>query len=816
MSGASKSMSSKHSTLTHLGDLAVITGLLGVAAATHGPVFGGLSGYVAALGGVLLGALVAGAAARWRWNLLETALASVFVYLLAGGALALPQTTTARVVPTLATLQGLVVGGVQAWKDLLTLTPPAGVFTGPGVVPFMASLVCSVLAATIALRASRPGWALAPVVLLAVIGIAWGSQSAPVASLLGAVLAAGGAAWGSWLTHRGRSASAAGIVAGTQVGSARRRKARTLVGASVVLLAALGVSTLGAPVLDPAGHRAVLRDHVTPPLDLSSYASPLTSYRYWMDDKKDDVLFTVSGLEEGQRVRLATLDAYDGVVMRVGDADDGEGFHRVGAQITEEPLPPDAQTTRLGVEIVDYTGYWVPGGGQLRSLEVTSADAEPIETTLYYSSLLETALTTRGLTKGDAYTVEAVKPLVWSDAQLSGIAFSTLPQPTDQEVPKEVAERLPEFLGEEKGGVEAVRALAQSFSTIGFYSDGSDNLSLASHSSARLSKFLDPDALMVGDDEQYAVAMALMARHAGYPARVVLGFYPETYTGATQEITGTNAHAWVEVSFSGVGWVAFDPTPPRDKTPQTELPEPKPNPRPQVIQPPVPPQEPADLNPDIDDDQQDDKEEPFSLWPWLVLGMKVLGGVLLVASPFLLVMALKALRRGRRRRAKEPLARVTGAWDELVDRASDLRLEVPVGAPRAEQAAAIGAPDQERGRPVFRPVAEPGSVAALAQQVDGAVFAGGDVDSQAALVSWQDMDQALRQLRQGYPRSRRLRAVVSLRSLHRRAWRGGPRPPRRHTYSPRPPAVPGASTSVSTRAQREAVPSGASPRQGDK
>ena len=61
----------------------------------------------------------------------------------------------------------------------------------------------------------------------------------------------------------------------------------------------------------------VLRDHVDPPLDITEYASPLTSYQYWMDDQKDTALFTVTGLAEGQRIRLATLDTYDGVVMRV-------------------------------------------------------------------------------------------------------------------------------------------------------------------------------------------------------------------------------------------------------------------------------------------------------------------------------------------------------------------------------------------------------------------------------------------------------------------------------------------------------------------
>ncbi|MGZ4627137.1 MAG: transglutaminase domain-containing protein, partial [Kineosporiaceae bacterium] len=56
--------------------------------------------------------------------------------------------------------------------------------------------------------------------------------------------------------------------------------------------------------------------------------------------------------------------------------------------------------------------------------------------------------------------------------------------------------------------------------------------------------------------------MAVMVRAAGVPARVALGYVPGTASSnGTRLITTDDAHAWVEVYFSDLGWVPFDPTP---------------------------------------------------------------------------------------------------------------------------------------------------------------------------------------------------------------------------------------------------------------
>lgn len=63
--------------------------------------------------------------------------------------------------------------------------------------------------------------------------------------------------------------------------------------------------------------------------------------------------------------------------------------------------------------------------------------------------------------------------------------------------------------------------------------------------------------------QQFAGSMALMLRFLGIPARVAAGFTSGKYEDGAWTVTDRNAHAWVEVWFTGYGWLAFDPTPGR-------------------------------------------------------------------------------------------------------------------------------------------------------------------------------------------------------------------------------------------------------------
>jgi hypothetical protein len=82
-----------------------------------------------------------------------------------------------------------------------------------------------------------------------------------------------------------------------------------------------------------------------------------------------------------------------------------------------------------------------------------------------------------------------------------------------------------------------------------------------------LESFLFADR--AGYCQQFSGAMALMLRMDGIPARVAAGFLPGSYNTATHsyDVRAVDAHSWVEVYFEGIGWVPFNPTPPRSIAP---------------------------------------------------------------------------------------------------------------------------------------------------------------------------------------------------------------------------------------------------------
>lgn len=60
----------------------------------------------------------------------------------------------------------------------------------------------------------------------------------------------------------------------------------------------------------------------------------------------------------------------------------------------------------------------------------------------------------------------------------------------------------------------------------------------------------------------YATTMVVMARAAGLPARLVIGYASNSYNFQNNQfvVREADAHAWPEIYFPGIGWVEFEPT----------------------------------------------------------------------------------------------------------------------------------------------------------------------------------------------------------------------------------------------------------------
>ncbi len=76
-----------------------------------------------------------------------------------------------------------------------------------------------------------------------------------------------------------------------------------------------------------------------------------------------------------------------------------------------------------------------------------------------------------------------------------------------------------------------------------------------------LTRWLDSD--VAGHCELFAGAFVLLARRAGFPARVVVGFHGGDWNGFENYfmVRNRHAHAWAEIFDPERGWLHFEPTP---------------------------------------------------------------------------------------------------------------------------------------------------------------------------------------------------------------------------------------------------------------
>lgn len=732
-------------------DAAAILVLLSLVAVAFLPTYGTWWLFATVLGFGLLGIGVALLGARRRWRAGQIMLAAVGGWFLIGTPLVMPSAGIAGFVPTARSLRGLATGPVTAWRDMLTLQPPIGETGNLLAAPAAAALVAALLATLISLRSRHPTLAWLPLAVAWALAVTLGSSVAILPVAVGALFFV---VLLLWTSHR-RATGSAVLVGGTS----RPLLVRGALGA-LALLVAGALAVAAVPLLAPAAPRVTARQAVEPPIDIEAFTSPLQAFRANVTKHEDTVLLEVRGVEEGEFIRVATLDRYDGVSFNVATTQDDDAaestFTRVGEWIADDTEGPEAE---IGVTVHGYDGVWVPTVGRTTQIRFDGDREVALAENFYYNHDSGTGITLAGLQPSDSYSLEAVTPQRPGDEEIAEAAAGTQRIPADSGVPDELRELAHTWGdGPVTAGAKAL-ALEKNLHDGGWFSHGqaAEAHSNSGHSGARLATLVAKPETMVGDGEQYAPAMVLMARELGIPARVVYGYR----ANGTSSVTGGDVGTRAELQLDGLGWVAFDPTPPEGQVlPEEEAPQP-PKLQPHVQNPPPPPQEPE--NPPADDELPIDPGEPPAVdtpIDWAAIGVwMALGGIplLTIVVPIALVVGLKMRRRTRRRNHPELGNRVAGAWSELVDRARDLGRSPSPAATRTEQA------EQFVGDfPNIRPRADP---VGMSRQADWLVFAPEDPAPEVVAGYWEDTRQVERGLRRSVSWPRWVLSKLSTKSF---------------------------------------------------
>lgn len=719
-----------------------------------------------------------------------------------------------------------VAATVLGFKQLLTITLPAGSYLTVLVPAYEVFLLTSFLTTTLALRSRKWAPLAAGSLLFGVaFGTAFGASAASAPITVGVLTIAApretalwlaaavlGASW-VWLfagaerraaLRRGRSPqlgqhpdqdvfALTGTAAEQPARGTGRRLNRLLLGVAVMVLALL-IAAIVAP-LAATGSREVLRDRVDPLLVLSNQPSPLASYRaFKTNDAIDEVLFTVSA--DGQlpsRIRLAVLEHYNGVDFTVGESE-ASRFTRFAS------APRIAESSDVEVSIGEgYSWVWAPIAELGSVPRFTGARADQLADAFFVNRQAVAAIVappgvdgsqTSGLQPGDGFSAEmSVAPLVALEAApVSSSALfdvestpemakwiDTQQQPATAAGFAELVNRLRErgYLSHSltaTGGEQLwLQRLAEQHGTTFEPSPGGHSIARVEQLFAQLNaqqqlagENASDESLVaaIGDDEQFATAVALIARSLGYESRVVLGARmdgvgSEEVPGVASclgSCTGQNLAAWVEVRGADGVWATVDATPQVSVKPMAleegeQLPEFATTPEERDAREVEPPLGFGERNDAADD------ADVLAAPTWLLAVLRVIGlslfTLLLIAAPFAFIPLAKRRRNRKRRAEPNPELSALGAWQSMIDDATDTGAALPLQSSRADIASALGTTP----------------AAWAAATVDRAVFSSWGIRPEDAQWMWAaaDADHAERHAR--LTRTGRLRALFSLRSF---------------------------------------------------
>ncbi len=280
--------------------------------------------------------------------------------------------------------------------------------------------------------------------------------------------------------------------------------------------------------------------------------SPYVSVRNRLASQQDDEMFTVVS-ERRSYWRLAGLDIYRDDFWSTRGNFEAEGGDLPGSL-------PNAGTTETIEQTFSITGLseiWLPAAyAPSRILES--------ESTITWNAEISSLTVDNSTENSDGleYRLESVIPIFTAE-ELRGAQpvrdaefvarYTELPADLTPIVESE-AQRITGGQSNDYDRMLALQAFFQEFD----YS-----LELSRREGDPIEQFL---AERIGFCQQFSGTFALMARSLGLPARVAVGFTwgdPVEGEENTYRVTGRHTHAWPEVYFEGLGWVAFEPTPGR-------------------------------------------------------------------------------------------------------------------------------------------------------------------------------------------------------------------------------------------------------------
>lgn len=679
--------------------VAVLLLAIAAACAPMWSIYGSMQLVVALAVAVLVGTGIAWLGAVRRWSSLSLILTGVAALAL----LAVPLTAPQRI-PRGEWLPALVDAAaalVLSWRRLLTIGLPVGTSDSLLMAPVVLVLAGTVLGVSLALRSQRAEVAALVPAVIGVWSILWGPHDLPRA----------------WLT--GLLGLVAIVAYVTIVRQARRRSRapralssltrRVAAGVVVAVLAVGAAGAAGALISLP--ERTVLRGDSPSSIELEG-TSPLSVYRsYWAADARTATQLTATGLEPGDRIRMAVLDRYDGEVLGVGRSP----FERV-------PSAEPGEGRVIGVTVGELTTRWLPVVGEPSAIRFVGDRAEVLASGLHRSEELAAFLVEPGIAPGDGYQMLSVPGASIVPPDDVAALEPADPRLGSQALPDAMLAALAAWTGDEVTPGERLAAMVEGMRADGYVSHGvleEEVPSRPGHSLERLDELFDEP--MIGDAEQYATAGMLLARQLGFDARVVVGFTPSGIaTGQPTAVVGSDADAWIEVRTES-GWVGIDVMPELRPIPEQEQGAPTVVEEPPAQQAPAPaPGGQVESGDAAAPSAPQDVDSGFSrLLQTLAAVAAVLGLFALIAAiPVGLVIA-KVIRRRRRRGADQPRDRAEGAWAEVVDGLLDRGEVSPATGTRLEQAG------------------EDARMRELAHRVDRAVFAADPPTEPEVDAAWQ-------------------------------------------------------------------------------